>query len=224
MSHKRKRAAIYLRVSTDGQTVENQRRDLVKLADLREWDIVATYEDAGISGTKGRDKRPGLDAMLKDAKRRRFDLVTFWAIDRLGRSTSTVATTMDELAEAGVGMFAFKESMDTSTAHGRAMLEMAAVFARLEREMIRERVLAGLKRAVDSGVKLGRPSLGNERDNARAAAGARRRDAILEARRQGKGKVKIAKELGVGVGTVARVIADAAGRGLGTVPATPAGH
>jgi site-specific DNA recombinase len=73
---------------------------------------------------------------LKDAKRRKFDLVTLLAIDRLGRSTATVATTMDELAEAGVGMFTFKESMDSNTAHGRAMLEMAAVFARLEREMI----------------------------------------------------------------------------------------
>jgi DNA invertase Pin-like site-specific DNA recombinase len=146
--------------------------------------------------------------MLRDAKRRKFNLVTFWAIDRLRRSTATVATTMDELAEAGVGMFAFKESMDTSTAHGRAMLEMAAVFARLEREMIRERVMAGLRRAVADGKKLGRPTLGNERDEARARAGPRQRDAILEARKAGKGKVKIAKELGVG--TVSRIIAEAA--------------
>jgi DNA invertase Pin-like site-specific DNA recombinase len=102
---------LYLRVSTDGQTVENQRADLIKLAELRQWEIVAVYEDAGISGSKGRDKRPGLDNMLRDAKRRKFDLVTFWAIDWLGRSTATVTTTMDELAEAGVGMFAFKESM-----------------------------------------------------------------------------------------------------------------
>src|SRR5689334_9717794 len=93
----RKRVALYLRVSTDGQTLENQRIDLEKLAELRQWEIVATYEDAGISGTKMRDKRPGLNAMLADAKRRKFDLVTFWAIDRLGRSTATVANTMDEL-------------------------------------------------------------------------------------------------------------------------------
>ena len=211
MSPKRhKRVAIYLRVSTDGQTVENQRIDLKKLAELRQWEIVATYEDNGISGSKGRDKRPGLDAMLRDAKRRKFDLVTFWSIDRLGRSTSTVANTMDELAEAGVAMFAFKESMDTGTAHGRAMLEMAAVFARLEREMIRDRVVAGLRRAVAEGKKLGRPKLGNERDKVRARAGARQRAAILEARKAGKGKVKIARELGVGVGTVSRVIAEAA--------------
>jgi DNA invertase Pin-like site-specific DNA recombinase len=168
-----------------------------------------TYGDNGISGSKGRDKRPGLDAMLRDAKRRKFDLVSFWSIDRLGRSTSTVANTMDELAEAGVAMFAFKESMDTGTAHGRAMLEMAAVFARLERQMIRDRVVAGLRPAAAEGKKLGRPT-GNERDKARARAGARQRAAILEARKAGKGKVKIAKELGVVVGTVSRVIAEAA--------------
>jgi DNA invertase Pin-like site-specific DNA recombinase len=142
-----KRAAIYLRVSTDGQTVENQRADLMKLAELRGWDVVATYEDAGISGAKGRDKRPRLDNLLKDAKRRRFDIALFWAVDRLGRSTSAVVTAMDELEAAGVSQFYFKESMDTSTANGRAMLEMAAVFARLEREMIRSRVNAGLQRA-----------------------------------------------------------------------------
>jgi DNA invertase Pin-like site-specific DNA recombinase len=90
------------------------------------------------------------------------------------------------------------------------MLEMAAVFARLEREMIRDRVVAGLRRAVAQGKRLGRLTLGNERDKARARAGARQRAAILEARKAGKGKVKIAKELGAGVGTVSRIIAGGA--------------
>jgi DNA invertase Pin-like site-specific DNA recombinase len=192
---KGKRVALYLRVSTDGQTVETQRRDLIKLAELRGWEIVACYEDAGISGSKGHDKRPGLNEMLKHAKRRKFDLVTFWAIDRLGRSTSTVATTMDELAEADVGMFAFKESMDTSTAHGRAMLEMAAVFARLEREMIRERVLAGLERARAEGKRLGRPQLDYK---------VKKR--IAKALEKGEmGMMKIAVKFGVGTGTVQRI-------------------
>src|SRR5215210_3222232 len=84
---KPKRAALYLRVSTDGQSVENQRSDLAKLAELRAWEVVATYQDAGVSGSKGRDKRPGLDALLKDAQRRRFDVAVFRAVDRLGRST-----------------------------------------------------------------------------------------------------------------------------------------
>ena len=83
---KRRNAAIYVRVSTDGQTVENQTRELREIAQRRGWQVVEIYSDAGISGAKGRDKRPGLDQMLKDASKRRFDVVMAWAIDRLGRS------------------------------------------------------------------------------------------------------------------------------------------
>jgi DNA invertase Pin-like site-specific DNA recombinase len=189
-----RRAALYLRVSTDDQTVENQRSDLHKLAELRGWNVVATYEDVGISGAKGREKRPGLDAFLKDAKRRRFDLAVFWSVDRLGRSTAGVATAMDELEAAGVAEFYFKESMDTSTAHGRAMLEMAAVFARLEREMIRERVKSGLARARAAGTRLGRPTVGSAVE-----------DRIRELKGQGVGLHKIARTLGIGVSAVQRV-------------------
>ena len=130
-----KRAALYLRVSTDQQTTENQRRQLQGVAERRGWTIVHTYEDAAISGAKGRDKRPGLDRMMKDAARGRFDLVMVWAVDRLGRSTATVAPVMAELGELGVGFYADKEGMDATTAHGRAMLQMASVFAELERAM-----------------------------------------------------------------------------------------
>ena len=192
-----KRAAIYLRVSTDGQTVENQRADLTKLAELRGWNVSATYEDAGISGAKGRDKRPGLDNLLKDAKRRRFDIALFWAVDRLGRSTSAVVTAMDELEAAGVSQFYFKESMDTSTAHGRAMLEMAAVFARLEREMIRSRVNAGLQRARAEGKTLGRPKTNHGVEEAIRRVRAENPDL---------GMIKIAKQLGIGVSVVQRVL------------------
>ncbi len=193
-----KRAAMYLRVSTDGQTVENQRGDLTKLAELRGWSIVQTYEDAGISGAKGRDRRPGLDALLKDAKRRRFDVALFWAVDRLGRSTASVVTAMDELDAAGVAQFYFKESMDTSTPHGRAMLEMAAVFARLEREMIRARVVAGLQRARANGRRLGRPRVPAKVEQAILAA---------RARTPKVGIIKLAKQFGVGVSVVQRVLA-----------------
>src|SRR6516164_1399968 len=91
-----KRAAIYVRVSTDKQTVENQQRELRQIAERRGWEIVAEYHDAGISGAKGRDKRPGLDEMLKDASRRRFDVIMAWAIDRLG--TGTVQRIAREMA------------------------------------------------------------------------------------------------------------------------------
>ena len=97
-----------------------------------------TYEDAAISGAKAADKRPGLDPMMKDAARGRFDLVMVWAVDRLGRSRATVAPVIAELGDLGIGFYADKEGMDATTAHGRAMLQMASVFAELERAMIVE--------------------------------------------------------------------------------------
>ena len=144
---KTKRAALYLRVSSNGQAVANQRRVLEALAERRGWPIVATHEHAGISGARGRDSRPGFDGMLKDASRRRFDILLFWSIDRLGRSTATVTAALAELEAAGVAIYADKEAVDATTPHGRAMRQMAAVFGELEREMIRERVMAGLARA-----------------------------------------------------------------------------
>jgi Resolvase, N terminal domain len=107
--------------------------------------------DAGISCAKGRDKRPGFDSMLKDATRRRFDVLMFWSIDRLGRSTAAVTTALAELDAAGVGVYADKEAIDATTPLSRAMLQMAAVFAELERGMIRERVTAGLARVRAEG-------------------------------------------------------------------------
>ena len=86
-----------------------------------------TYEDQGVSGAKGRDKRPGFDRMLRDASRRRFDFLAVWSIDRLGRSTASVAAALDDLEATGVAIYADKEGVDASTAHGRAMLEMASV-------------------------------------------------------------------------------------------------
>jgi DNA invertase Pin-like site-specific DNA recombinase len=172
---KGKRAALYVRVSTDGQSTSNQRQALTEVAERRGWTITATYEDAGISGTKGRDKRPGFDAMLRDATRRRFDVLMFWSIDRLGRSTAAVTAALADLEAAGVAIYADKEAMDATTPHGRAMLQMAAVFAELERGMIRERVMAGLARVRAEGKKtLGRPKVGKKVEDAiraRLAAG-----------------------------------------------------
>lgn len=105
---KTKRAAMYLRVSTDGQTVQNQRRVLETVAERRGWPIVAIYEDNGTSGAKGRDSRPGFNAMLNDASRRRFDVLLFCSIDRLGRTTAMVATALAELKAVGVAIYADK--------------------------------------------------------------------------------------------------------------------
>ena len=194
-----KRAALYLRVSTDGQTTDNQKQVLVAVAEHRGWTITTVYEDVGISGAKGRNKRPGFDAMLKAATRRRFDILMFWSVDRLGRSAAAVTAALAELDAAGVAIYADKEAMDATTPHGRAMLQMAAVFAELERNMIRERVMAGLARARSQGKRLGRPKVGGK-----VEAGIRAR---LIA---GDGMLKVAKTLGIGVSTVQRVKAEMA--------------
>ncbi|MGI4798919.1 MAG: recombinase family protein, partial [Janthinobacterium lividum] len=141
------RAAIYLRVSTGNQTVENQRRELEAAAEARGWQIVAAYADEGISGAKGRDGRPQLDLMLKDAVRRRFEVVMVWSVDRLGRSLPDLIASMQELRGARVDMFILQQGLDTTTPAGRAMFQMLGTFSEFERAMIQERVKAGMERA-----------------------------------------------------------------------------
>lgn len=194
---KGKRVGIYLRVSTSGQTVENQRHDLERIAAQRGWEIVETYIDHGISGTKGRDKRPALDRLCKDAARGRFDIVAAWAIDRLGRSLSHLATLLDELQHLGVGLYLHQQAIDTGTPAGKAMLAMCGVFAEFERSLIVERINAGLARAKAQGKKLGRPTSTTARTEAH----------IRTMHKNGVGKLKIARELGIGVSTVQRVLA-----------------
>jgi DNA invertase Pin-like site-specific DNA recombinase len=196
MAAKRHRAAIYMRVSTtDRQTTENQRLVLAKVAEHREWEIVRTYEDAGISGSKGRDKRPAFDQMLKDAVRRKFDVTMVWSIDRLGRSVLHVANAMAELDAAGVALYSDQQAIDSTTPFGKAMMQMACVFGELEREMIRARVVAGLNRVRAEGRKtLGRPKIRPKVEQAI-------RDRLAE----GHGILKVARLVGVGSGTVQRV-------------------
>jgi DNA invertase Pin-like site-specific DNA recombinase len=190
------RAALYLRVSTtDGQTTENQRMALAKVAGHRGWEIVQTYEDAGISGAKGRDQRPAFNQMLKDAVRHRFDVLMVWSIDRLGRSVLHVASAMAEMDAAGVALYSDQQAIDSTSPFGKAMIQMACVFGELEREMIRARVVAGLNRVRQQGIKkLGRPQVGERiEETIRRQPGA------------GHGILKVAKLVGVGSGTVQRV-------------------
>ena len=194
-----KRAAIYVRVSTDGQTVENQVQALEQIAEQRGWKIFATYKDAGVSGAKGRDQRPGLDAMLKDASKRRFDVVMAWSIDRLGRSLIDLLATVQHLEACGVDLFLDQQSLDTTTPAGKLMFQITGAFAEFERSMIRQRVHAGLKRAKAQGKRLGRPQVD---DKLRAKA-------IAELRK-GTGIIKVAKAVGLGVGTVAKIKAELA--------------
>src|SRR5215471_409146 len=151
------RAALYLRVSTTGQTVANQRRELEAAAERHGWTVAEVFEDAGISGAKGRDKRPALDAMLKAVARRDFDLVASWSVDRLGRSLQDLVGTVGELQAKGVGLYLHQQGIDTTTPAGKALFQMLGVFAEFERAIIRERVMAGLSRAKAQNKRLGRP-------------------------------------------------------------------
>jgi DNA invertase Pin-like site-specific DNA recombinase len=189
-----KRAALYVRVSADRQTVENQIAALSKVSEARGWQIVATFNDAGISGAKGRNARPGLDEMLKQAQRRRFDVVMAWAIDRLGRSLVDLLHTIDSLKACGVDLYLDQQSIDTTTPAGKLMLQMCGAFAEFERSMLQARIHAGLRRAVDNGRTLGRPL--NEPDAIDRARGELAK---------GIGINRVAKLVGLSNGTVQRI-------------------
>jgi len=154
-----KRAALYLRVSTIDQTTANQERELRQVAERAGWEVVKIYKDHGISGSKGRDKRPAFDALHKAATRREIDIVMAWSVDRLGRSLQDLVAFLSEIHAAGVDLFLHQQGLDTTTPAGKALFQMMGVFAEFERSMIQERVRAGLRRAKDDGKKLGRPRI-----------------------------------------------------------------
>jgi DNA invertase Pin-like site-specific DNA recombinase len=159
--------------------------------------VVQVFEDAGISGAKGRDDRPALDALLKAVARREVDMVAAWSVDRLGRSLTDLLDILRELHAKGVDLFLHQQGLDTSTPSGRAMFQMMGVFAEFERAMIRERVLAGLARAKEQGISLGRRRL-EDSDAANVAA-------IKKALAAERGVRRIARDLKTGVGTVLRI-------------------
>ena len=153
------RVAIYLRVSTDGQTTDNQRLELNRVASQRGWQITGVYDDNGVSGSKGREHRKEFDRLLKDATRRKFDLVAAWSVDRLGRSLRDLVGFLDEIHSAGVELYLHQQALDTTTPAGRALFGMLGIFAEFERALIVERVRAGMTRARAQGKHLGRPRI-----------------------------------------------------------------
>jgi len=192
-----KRAAIYARVSTNnGQTTENQVRELEEVARHAGWEVVQIFDEQGVSGAKGRDSRPQLDALLKAVTRREVDVVMVWAVDRLGRSLQHLIAIMQEIRAAGRDLYIHKQGLDTTTPAGKAMFGMLGVFAEFERDMIRERVNAGLDRAKAEGKRLGRPSLPEEI-----------KAEVLRLRSEGVSVRKVAQKLGIGVSSVQRVMA-----------------
>ena len=168
MKAKQKRVAIYARVSTDQQTTENQLRELRQWADRAGHTVVTVFQDEGISGAKGRDKRPGFDKMLKAAVRREFDIVAVWSSDRLGRSLAHLVEVLQTIRDAGLGLYIHTQALDTTTPAGRAMFQMLGVFAEFERELIVARVNAGMARAklegTKSGKAIGRPFVSDAKE------------------------------------------------------------
>ena len=149
------RCAIYARVSTTEQTCENQLLELRRYCSARGWTVFKEYLDEGVSGSK--DRRPALDELLKAARRRRFDVLVCWRLDRLGRNLRHLILLLDELQALGIDFVTLGEGLDTSTPAGRLQLHILSAIAEFERSRIQERVVAGLARAKAQGRKLGRP-------------------------------------------------------------------
>jgi DNA invertase Pin-like site-specific DNA recombinase len=191
-----KTVAIYARVSTDKQTADNQLIELRSLCERLGYTIAQEYTDHGISGAKSRSDRPALDALMKAATQRKFDMVMCWSIDRLGRSLQNLVEILNELQALGIDLYFQQQGMDTSTPSGRMIFSVFGAIGEFERNLIRERVLAGQQRAKANGVKLGRPSKMNDG----------MRSAVKLLREKGMGIKQIARELQIGVGTVYSVI------------------
>ena len=189
-----KRAALYVRVSQDSQTVENQTLILNEVAQRSGWDVIHVFADEGISGAKGRDKRPGYDALLKAVSRRDIDIVATWSVDRLGRSLPDLVGLLSDIESKGCDLYLHQQAIDTSTASGRMLFQMLGVFAEFERSIIRSRVVAGLDRARTKGIRIGRPP-----------TPVSRLEKIEKALKHGLSVRKAAAETGVSTATVMRV-------------------
>lgn len=154
-----KRAAFYVRVSQDSQTVENQLLVLNEVAQRSGWEIVQTFADEGISGAKGRDKRPGYDALLKAVARREVQIVAAWSVDRLGRSLPDLVAFLNDIQAQGCDLYLHQQAIDTSTPSGRMLFQMLGVFAEFERAILKSRIAAAHARCRAKGVRIGRPPL-----------------------------------------------------------------
>jgi DNA invertase Pin-like site-specific DNA recombinase len=187
-----KRAVLYLRVSTVDQTTANQELELREVAERAGWKVVKIYRDHGISGSRGRDKRPAFDALHRAAARREFDIVMAWSVDRLGRSLKDLVNFLEELRALNVDLFLKTQGIDTTSPSGKAMFGMLSVFADFERSIIQERVRAGLARARSEGKVLGRPKIATDIETA-----------VRTTLAAGTGMLKTARLHGVG--TVQRI-------------------
>ena len=177
--------AIYERVSTEAQSVEMQDLDLKQYCEQRRFGIYHIYIDHGVSGT--RERRPGLDQLMTDARKRKFDTVLVWRFDRFARSTKHLVTSLEEFQHLGIAFVSFHENVDTNSPVGKVLFTIISAIAELERDIIAERIRGGLRRAKAMGKKIGRPSLRNPQQV----------EAVRQMRIEGKSYQAIAKALGV---------------------------
>jgi len=191
-----KKVVIYTRVSTLDQTIDNQLIELRDHCSRMGWEIVKEYSDEGLSGTLSRDKRPALNSLIKDAYRKRFDSVVCWDISRIGRSMKELILFLSDMKDRRIGICSVRQGFDTSTSMGEIMFQFVGILSSWEREMIRERTLAGLERAKREGKTLGRRKVTNDTMTAK----------IIELRNDKKSIREIASEVGVSRGTVNNIL------------------
>ena len=191
-----RKVAIYTRVSTLDQTVENQLIELRDHCSKMGWEIVKEYADEGLSGTLSRDKRPALNSLIKDAYRKKFDAVVCWDISRIGRSMKELVLFLSDMKDRDIGICSVRQGFDTSTSMGEIMFQFVGILSSWEREMIRERTLAGLERAKSEGKTLGRKKVINDKITSQ----------IIELRNAKKSIRAIASKVGVSRGTVSNVL------------------
>jgi len=182
------RTGIYARVSTRDQSCDLQIRDLRAYCQARGFELVREYVDAGQSGAK--DSRPELNKLMDDARKLQFDAIIVWRFDRFARSTKHLLAALEEFRSLGIQFISYQENVDTSTPLGQALFTIVSAVAQLERELIRERVSAGIRNARANGKKLGRPKTSVDRAQ------------VMQLREQGQSLQQIATNLGIGYGTV----------------------
>lgn len=188
------RTAIYARVSTKDQSCELQLRDLRAYCSARGLSLVGEYVDTGYSGAK--DSRPELNELVAAARKRKFDAIVVWRFDRFARSTKHLLLALEEFRSLGIQFISYQENIDTSSPLGQALFTIVSAVAQLERDLIRERVSAGIRVARESGKQLGRPKAKVSRDR------------VLDMKASGASIRTIARELGVGYGTVRKTLAN----------------
>ncbi len=190
------RVAIYARVSTTDQSTDSQLLDLRRYVRERGWTLFKEYTDNGISGTT--DSRPALNELMNDAKKRRFDTVLVWRFDRFARSTKHLILALEEFRNLGIDFVSYQENIDTSSPLGSAIFTIISAVAQLERDIIAERVKAGLRRARENGKKLGRP-VGSSVHNQHT-------EMAKKLHGEGSSLRSIAGQLGISKSTVQRLI------------------